>query len=309
MHWPTRAPPGITRVVRRLALLLLLGACTAIDPASELAAPGCALVPLGQVPVEVVADVPIVTVAIGGVPVRMILDTGATLTVIAPALAAQLRLAQTGPAVVMEAAGGRTQAIPVLLPDVQIGQVRLRGVPAIAGRALGGVSDGVLGLSLLRAFELDLDLPNRTLTLYQVRRCDRLAPPWTGPYEALPTARSVQGQMVMPISVNGTVLQAVIDTGNSLTFITRQGAERAGVGALLVSAAPAGRARTFTPTGVAVSLVPFERLDVGATTMRNPVLLVGELPAAAGDALLGGDYFTTHRVWLALAAGRAWAMP
>ena len=287
-------------IVRCIAFLLLLAGCAPELPA----VPGCALVPLGRVTVEVVADVPVVNAFIVGQPVRMLLDTGATFTVVTPQAVSRLGLRPGGRPIVMEGAGGRTLAMPVTLPEFVMGQARLRNVPAIAGRALDVASDGVLGVTLLYAFEIDLDVPNRVMTLYRARRCGPITPPWTGSYTELPAQHAPQGQLMVPIRINGIALQAVFDTGNSLTLITRPAAERVGLGALLVSAAPAARARTFVPGGAPVRLVPFERLEVGGSTTLSPVLLVADLPAAAGDALLGGDFVTTHRVWLALEAGQ-----
>ncbi len=289
--------------MRSIPLLLLLTACAPglSLPASD---PGCLLVQLGQVPLEMIADVPVVTAAINGRPVRMVLDTGATYTVVAPSAAARLGLRPIGGPVAMEGAGGRVSATPVVLPQVQIGGAQLQGVPAIVGRALDIATDGVFGVTLLSAFEIDLDVPRRVMTLYAPRKCLALTPPWASAYAELPAERLSQGQLVVPIAINGVGLRAVLDTGNSLTFVTRRAAMRAGLGDLVVGAAPVARAQTFSAGGTAVRLVQFDRLDVGDSTARTPVLLVGDLPAAAGDALLGGDFLTTHRVWLALRAGR-----
>jgi len=301
-YWSGCSPSRIIRRMRLLLLLLALAGC-APGAAVPVVAPGCALVQLGQLPLEMIADVPVVTAEINGQPVRMVIDTGATFTVVAPRTATRLGLQPTGRPIAMEGAGGRVTAIPVILPLVRIGGAQLQGVPAVVGRALDIASDGVFGVTLLSAFEIDLDVPGRVMTLYAPRRCPTLTPPWTGPFTELPAERSAQGQLIVPIAVNGVELRAVLDTGNSLTFVTRQAALRAGLGDLIVGAAPVARAQTFTAGGTQVRLVQFDRLDVGDTAVRYPVLLVGNLPEAAGDALLGGDFLTTHRVWLALGAG------
>ena len=293
--------------MRLLLLLLALAGCAPIVP--TMPAPGCALVQLGQLPLEMIADVPVVTAEINGRPVRMLLDTGATFTVVAPRTATRLGLQPSGRPIAMEGAGGRVVAVPVSLSQVNIGGAQVQGVPAVVGRALDIASDGVFGVTLLSAFEIDLDVPRRVMTLYAPRRCPTLTPPWAGPFTELPAERSAQGQLIVPITVNGVGLRAVLDTGNSLTFVTRRAAMRAGLGDLIVGAAPVARAQTFTTGGATVRLVQFDRLDVGDTAVRYPVLLVGDLPEAAGDALLGGDYLTTHRVWLALAAGAVFVAP
>jgi hypothetical protein len=55
-------------------------------------------------------------------------------------------------------------------------------VTEIAGRPIAGL----LGPDFLSPFDLDIDLPDRRLTLYDVHGCDAWFLPWTTPYAAIP---------------------------------------------------------------------------------------------------------------------------
>ena len=286
--------------MRWLILLPLLAGCASVPPP---AGPGCALTRLGQVSLDVAAGVPVVVAQIGGLPARLLLDTGAGTTVVAPHVARRLGLRPTGAQVTMFGAAGRITATPVLLPSVRLGDAAVRAVPALIERALDVAPDGTLGVNLLSAFEIDLDMPNRVATLYAPRRCGGLTPPWAERYTQLPAWRVAEGQLAVPIAVNGVELSAALDTGASVTFLTPRAAMRAGLGALIVDAAPAGRVQAANGAPAGLRRVQVDRFTVGTTTLRNPVLQVGDLPDAVGDGLLGGDYLATHRVWLALAAG------
>lgn len=287
------------RQMRWLFLLLALTDCTVEGPV-----PGarCLAVPVARVPLDVISDVPVVTAEVNGLPVRMLLDTGAAQTVVSPQLARRLGLRPAGRAIAMEGAGGSVLATPVVLEQVRLGSSQGMRLPAIIERTLDLAPDGVIGVDYLSAFDIDLDMPGRVMALYAPSQCG--APPWSGHTTELPVLRNTDRQVAVPITVNGVGLLAALDTGNSVTFLTPRAAARAGIGALLVEAAPSGAVEAFNGMMAPVRRVQVDRLGVGTSTLRFPVLQVGALPDRVGDGLLGGDYLATHRVWLALATGR-----
>jgi clan AA aspartic protease (TIGR02281 family) len=102
----------------------------------------------------------IVPVKVNGMPAHMIVDTGASRTVLSRRLAASAGIEMTDLHVV-ETANGKTLAFGGRAASVSVGDARLNNVPVFiepsADSSLGNDSDGLLGLSFLGNFRTHLD--------------------------------------------------------------------------------------------------------------------------------------------------------
>ena len=95
-----------------------------------------------------------------------LLDTGASVCVLAPKLAKKLDLEETGQDVELRTANGVVRAPLVRLDSIQVGRNRAEGVTAVVHPAVSGSLDGVLGLSFLNTFDsYSIDARNHTLRL------------------------------------------------------------------------------------------------------------------------------------------------
>lgn len=291
-----------------LLLALLAAACA--GPAPGASGDACALDRRAVLPVAVVQNVPLVGVHINGQPATLVLDTGANLTLLTETAARRLGLArEAGISVGTISAGGVGVASAARISGLTVGEVqvpaRLVGVVPIAlPQWAGGPVDGLLGTDLLAAYDVELDLPNGTVTLYRARPCLWAVPPWTGPYQLLEPRASPPGVLFVPMQLDGVGLTALLDTGTSLTVVTPRVAWAAGVPEAVLARAPVLRGITAGPNSLLTRAVRFHELRIGDEAWRGPGLLVGALPPTAGDALLGGDYLASRRVWLSFATGQ-----
>ena len=95
-----------------------------------------------------------------------LLDTGASVCVLTPALARKLDLEETGTEVELRTANGIVKAPLVTIDSVQVGRNRAEDVPAVVHPAISDSLDGVLGLSFLNTFDgYKIDARNHTLRL------------------------------------------------------------------------------------------------------------------------------------------------
>ena len=289
--------------MRVLFLFLLLGGC-ALDPAGS-----CALVRVAELPVQLVGNVPVLTVGINGRPAAMILDTGASVTILDAAAAARTGVRVAPQVVSGQGAGGRVLFLPGRIDRLDLGGATLDRTAALVRPGVLPPFDGLLGLNVLVNYELDLDAPHNRLTLYKARPCATAAPDWTGPVTQLPTQQNRSGQLFVTVMLDGATLRGTLDTGASRTSLALHAARDAGITPEALQAAPGGRTRAINPGGFAVKLAQFKALQVGADTLAAPVLLIGDLPPSAGDLLVGGDYLMTRRVWIAVGAGRVFVQP
>jgi hypothetical protein len=147
--------------------------------------------------------------------------------------------------------------------------------------------DGLLGRDFLAVFDLDLDLPRRTLTLYDVNDCGGRFLPWTGSYASVPVSNPMEYALVAQVAVDGTPLRALIDTGASSSIISQDpGVTVSGLG----------------PRMVIMRRHRFQSLRVDGETVRDPELWVAPVRfTPIVDMLLGADWLVGKRVWISFA--------
>ena len=201
----------------------------------------------------------------------------------------------------MPAAGARARR-------VQLGGAVLEDWPVVVGPIVlptldGTPLDGLLGTTVLSAFDVDLDLPNERMTLYRARPCPAARPPWREASRQVAMAGSDARRLLVPLRLDGVWAAALLDTGSSVTMVSRRVAEAAGATESDLLRAPTLVSASGAPGGFRSRVRRFQELRVGDDVRRGPVVLVGDPPGATA-ALLGGDYLTTRRVWLSFATGQ-----
>lgn len=104
-------------------------------------------------------------VAIEGAPVEFLLDTGATLTVITAELADRLSLPLDRDRIIRAStANGIAEMRVALIDEITLGEVSLTDVSvAVCEDCMHGLGEGLFGLDLQEAFEVDLDLGARQI--------------------------------------------------------------------------------------------------------------------------------------------------
>ena len=123
-------------------------------------------------PIKPLALVP--TFVNGRGPFQFALDTGASITVLSPAVASALGV-EGAERVSMTGAGGKLQATVGRIASLAVGGALLDDVNVVVadfleglGQAVGTKLDGVVGYSFLRHFRVTIDYPNSVLWLLKV---------------------------------------------------------------------------------------------------------------------------------------------
>lgn len=166
------------------------------------------------VPIQMVDDHAFVATEVNGVPVRLMLDTGATHLVLGPTVAARAGLS-SGAGMQFETFGGaRGSARLGQLHTVRVGALTLDRVPTATVALPGYFQDGLLGLPFLRRTPFALDYEKGILTLGSAAR--QLAKP-LGRGLKLNTDR----MLTVEVQVDGAPARLVIDTGAGQEVILR----------------------------------------------------------------------------------------
>ncbi len=278
---------------RTLALLglLALGACAAGS--------SCTLQKEADLPLTAGSPLPVVQVGINGRDATMVLDTGAQDVFLTPGGARRLGL-RLNPRVRGRAAGigGSVEAMGTTLGRLSLGSSELRGVPAAVVNqnlpAAGAVSvDGLLGMSVLDRYDVELDMAAHRAALYAGTACAASPPRWAGMQRI--AARSLNGVFVIPVKLDGRRFEAMIDSGSQTNVLFT---DARGIAFALRHGLQGGRLHGVGPNFAHAFNVSFARLEVGRETLHEVPFVVTARRPGAPDIVLGQPFLAQHLVWL-----------
>jgi predicted aspartyl protease len=273
--------------------------------AADTAGAGCGTSRIGEITVATLHNLPIVTFLANGVPVTLLLDTGAETTILLPAVAR--RIGAQPPRVEFDrhirGLTGSLATSEVELRSFTAGGVpmpwlRVRVASVQIPSVFFGPLDGVLGVDTLSNFDVDLDLPHHRMVFYRKQSCPRAAPAWTEPFETIAVGRSSGDHLFFPVRLDGHRFYAFADTGSQASVLTARAALVLGV-----TEAALARDRPTVTQGVAADqlsshLHRFSRLEIGEEVLRNPALIVADVDLSDADLVLGVDFMISRRIWL-----------
>jgi len=300
----------------RLCIFMLLAGLSAAHAA-------CRVTAQTTVPIDLANGHLLVSVQVNGEASTFILDTGAERTLMGEDVVRQLGVARDSwVASTVLGIGGYEERPNALPRSLQLGGVILRRhsligdnsvtvgplpITAVQGRPIAGL----LGRDFISPFDLDIDLPARQLTLYDVSGCSTGFLPWHITYASIPSTTPVGAALVIPVSINGISLRALIDTGASSSLIAAPGMARLALTPALLAHDPGGNGSGIGPAPVFMRRHQFETLSVGPVTTLNPTLWVSPVRVVPiVDMLLGADWLSARRMWLSFATKQVFiAMP
>ena len=299
-----------TGVIVKLSLYLLLF-CLTVSGAAKAA---CTVDNKATIPVDASGTVITVPVEVNGITATFILDTGAQRSLVTQAAVDRIGLARDEWVdTTMGGVGGLVRHPNANPRSLSLGGVKLVRrtlnhdtsfvVGVLARTGLGSrVIDGLLGRDFLSLFDLDLDVPGRRLTLFQVQGCAGRFLPWSTAYAAVPVTTPAEDAMVVPVALDGTPLRALLDTGASASLLAAPGIIRTGLQQSSLEGDVADQVSGAGPRMVTMHRHTFRSLQVGSQIIDKPVIWVAPIRLAPiVDMLLGADWLASRRVWLSYA--------
>lgn len=291
----------------------------ASDPAH--AAPKCTLSRIAEWPVRPGTGQPVVDGTINGQKVGVLLDTGATTTMLLRPATARLGLVRydaRGNRVI--AIGGETGAESVLVDEFAIGPAVRKNVRLlVAGEYdFGGDVAVILGEDFFRQLEVEFDLPHDAVRIFQARDCEGTSLAYWSPggtAEAdLETDSTSNPQIGVRVEINGRRFLAQLDSGAHRSVLTQSAAESLGVTPEAKGVVSAGCFMGVGDKVIETWIGPFDSFRIGDEVIRDPQLHFADvwryskfvevgsrLPRATvhADLLLGADFLRAHRVLVA----------
>lgn len=298
--------PGLAATA--LALTALLSAANiAIAIAAATGPEPCPIKREAELPLIGDRHLMLVVAQINGSPVTMIVDTGAQWTAITPETVTRLGLppdpAHGG---LHRGVASFSNSVNAITRSFAIGSIKTEGrsvsvAPIVLGAQVSPPFAGLLGADFLYQFDLDIDLAHRTLTLYRNGGCAAGGPPWGIPTVAIPLVKSATNRLSLAASVDGHPFRAILDTGATVSLITRPNALRAGVTAEMLAQDPVVASQGLGTEPFAARRHVFGEVQIGGERFKRLAMLVGGTLLGGGDMLLGLDYLGGRRVWLSYA--------
>ena len=273
-----------------------------------------------EVPFELVNSRPVLSVRINGSrkPLRFVIDTGSGMCVLSQESAQRLGVKPIARGGLARAVGGggRFEIVYGFLTSLQIGEAELDRVPVYIREFHNTQEpvDGYIGLSVLSRYLATVDYGTRTLTLDRSRQLqlpeEAVTPAPAPAGSAAPAGRVIELPIrstssgfwsgAVQLDGIGRALNFIVDTGASITVVSRQLAEREDI----LRFEQKTRLKVFGAAGVTddVPLLLLPRVSLGAYTHPNlaaAVLDMAPINETSGfeqTGILGGNILRFFRV-------------
>jgi predicted aspartyl protease len=181
----------------------------------------------------------LVPMKFGGKTVQMIVDTGGIFTSVSEETVGLLglqsrkivgtpydRVGAMPQHYVTQMWGGSLVDRIVTINDIELGAIKAdeREFYVIPAGQLPDGDGGLLAPDILRAFDLDFDFANATLSLFSQDHCNGHVVYWTeGPVARVPVTINKYGHMVVPVQLDGKTILAAVDMGADRTTMSWEG--------------------------------------------------------------------------------------
>jgi predicted aspartyl protease len=263
----------------------------------------CKLVQIDQWPVRFAGSGwLVIDGAVNRQRVAVMLDTGAMRTAILRPVAARLGL-KIDPLKGVRIVGltGDSVAETAHVAELTIaGSTRGGWQMIVAGeRDLGDGIGVILGEDFFQNVDVEFDLANRAIRLFQPRNCDG-APLayWTTERAhevAIEAVNSTRARIVIPVKVNGRPIVALLDTGAPRSILHRHVAGRLGVRPNTPGVVAVGTFGGVTKETSDLWIGPFESFEIGDEAIKETSIPFGDI-GAEYQMLLGLDFLLAHRL-------------
>ena len=288
-------------------LLMLL-----LAPAAHAA---CRYAPVATLQLRGAGDIwqPTVDGTINGMPAVMLFDTGAQASSLLKDSADKFGLSLIQGRGYSTGVGGVSTNYIAEVKDFSVGDARSGKVRL---RVLGNTGrrmpfDAIVGADFALQMDLEISLAEGEIKFYRASGCDdtflaywsadAMEVPFGGTDTGHPNPRFI-------VEVNGTKMEAVLDTGASNTSMTRAAAERAGIRVGDANVLKAGSAVGIGDKRIDIWQVEAD-FTIGSETIRNANLSIRDHPPQGNnvgmpDMLIGADFLRAHRVLISMSQRR-----
>jgi predicted aspartyl protease len=275
----------------------------------------CGTIRLAETSVAILGNQPIVRVFANSTAVLLLLDTGAETTVLTPGAAqriggqhARVELRSQMHGITGEIPAGELELRNLTIGALEMPRRKVRVGPIEIVNALSGPLDGVLGADILHSFDIDLDLPERRMILYQGQSCASASPAWAQPYARIAAGRSPSNRLFFPVQLDGRRISALFDSGAQFSVLSTRTALALGVNEAVMARDPSVAVLGADGQQLRAHAHRFFRLELDGEVIRNVEIDVTEISLDEADLMLGIDLLVSRRVWISYGSQQLFLM-
>ena len=258
---------------------------------------------------------PLIDARMNGAPVVLVLDSGADRTVLTEAAARRIGLTFDQSDIRRgSGTGGVVSSFAAKVQRFEFAGLSIPDHPVLATPQLlaspgGEQIDGLLPALVLSAFDVDLDMPGRKMTLYGGTVCgDTVIPPWSVPSFSLPADFSQPPRILLRVRAGTAELRALVDTGAQHMVATNRAAVAAGLTPEVIAAGAPVTMRGVGAQTVQARLVRLPEMEIGPERGRGVPAIVTDSGLGTVDMILGMDYLGGRRLWFSYARQQVFIM-
>jgi predicted aspartyl protease len=267
---------------------------------------------VAAIPVEINRNQLLTRGTIDGHPVRVLIDTGSYMSFIWRSAVGRLGLRLIGaPRMRLFGLGGESRVDATFVEELQVQAFTENGLRLPVAGDLPSDIDFIFGEDFLSRDSVEFDLRHGVVRTMETSGCSPAELPyWAKTYSMADLSASPRDARAIRVNVvlNGHAVRAQIDSGSSVSLLTKSVADSIGVHYLSSNVEVAGIGRRSLPTWI----VDVQSFKLGDESINNTQLRVAQLgkyqtmerigtriPVVAGTEptmLLGMDFLRAHRV-------------
>jgi len=296
------------------ALLFACAAMTFVDAAPAAERKGCQMLTLEEWPVREGSYRPVIDGAINGHKIGIMLDTGATHSLMWRTVVEKLGLRTfQAPNQRYFGVAGEDRVEGTDIDELRIGKaVRKNWRAIVVGEEPIGRDIGLLlGDDFFNQGDIEFDLAAKVVRVFKPKGCEGA---WLGYWaqDVLAVKLEPFEKIQLQVRINGKPVRALLDSGASHSTLSMEAAHELGVTTKSPGAQVAGCVRLSAKDRYEVWIAPFASFAIGDEVIRNPKLYFAPLWSRSRkeelgstlrrrldslpDMLLGADFLHSHRV-------------
>ena len=249
-----------------------------------------------------------IPVTVNSVRGRWMIDTGNVRSMISGSLARRLGIAERRTHTPMAMFGGKPALTEATIDNLEIDQMSAHNFSAMVAPASLMPTDtiGILSPDIMAAYDVDFDFAAGTFKVFTQNHCPGRVVYWTqSNYARVPFHVDDNGHVIVPITIDGKQVEAVIDTGTGTSTMTLSMAKSVfGVDAKTPGMTSIGEQEINSVSGVATYRYGFASLTFEGVAVSSPAItIVDDSRMAEGTTPLILGIQTLRQLHLYIAYG------
>ena len=293
--------------ISRMLALLLAAAVLPLDAAAQ---GSCQFQQIAQLPLHYAGAGLGLTMTgeINGKPATMLPDTGAGRTYLTRTGVERHGLSLRATGDYVHGVAGKSRLYDARVSQFAVGPVQAKDLylAVIGETSFTPPFDAIAGAAFLLQSDLEFSLATKELRFFRPQGCGKTwLAYWDRDASVIPFRLHDEStpNPQFSVHINGARLTAMIDSGASVTTITRRAAHRAGIALDGAHAQRVANSHGVGRQSAASWIVKADTFKVGDATVHDPEFDVIDAQLSV-DVLLGADFLRAHRVLFAMSQGK-----